>query len=92
MFWHVLRFDMVDAPVSHREELMSALKQLSGVPQVEEVYVGLDFNTPGVIGMVMRLSSSDDLAAYRAHPIHKRTHAVIQRLGLKAVVLDLPSE
>jgi len=92
MLWHVLRFDMVDAPLSDREELTSALQQLSGVPQVEEIHVGAACNAPDVIGMVMRLSSSDDLAAYHAHPIHKRTHAVIQRLGLKAVVLDLPSE
>jgi hypothetical protein len=37
MLWHALRRDMNDAAEGEREEIVTALRRLKGVPQVEAV-------------------------------------------------------
>jgi hypothetical protein len=89
MFWHVLRFDMHESSPEAMQQLLELLRPLSGIPEVIELYVGVDVNDPVVVGMVMRLNSAADLPLYRAHPLHQEVVSVLRQLELRAVGFDL---
>jgi hypothetical protein len=89
MLWHVLRFDVKDSSDDARNELVTSLRSLEAVPQVREVHVGYDVRDPGIVGMVMRLDSVDDLPPYRVHPLHLETLTILKRLHLTTTAIDI---
>lgn len=90
MLWHALRRDMNDAAEGEREEIVTALRRLTGVPQVEAVCASaMIINDPGVIGMVIPLTTVDDLATCRAHPQPPANAHAHPAVRTEALALDL---